>query len=144
MIAVILKRVKEIFLGSIICSALFNYFMVNSDMSETSNTARILQFCIFIVFMIYNGYMMRHLYFSVNDSFDYYLFNTVSIIITIVAVIVFRMMLSQNIYLWFFSFVHIFDFMFEEIENIFGIILFCFSLFVSCFLSEKYYDGKVR
>ncbi len=144
MIAIILKRVKELLFGSVVCSALFNYFMVNSDMAETSNTARVLQFCIFIVFMIYNGYMMRHLYISVNDSFDYYLLNTVSIIITVFIIIAFRIILSQNIYLWIFSFVHIFDFMFEEIGNIFGIILFCFSLFISCFLSEKYYDRKVR
>lgn len=144
MIAVILKRVKEILFGCIICSVFFNYFMVNSDMPETSNTARVLQLCILIVFMIYNGYIIRHLYLSVSDSFDYYLLNTVSIIITIIITLVFRMMLSQNIYLWIFSFVHIFDFMFEEIGIIFGIILFCFSLFVSCFLSEKYYNGKVR
>lgn len=144
MIAVILKRVKEILFGCIMCSVFFNYFMVNSDMPETSNTARVLQLCILIVFMIYNGYIIRHLYLSVSDSFDYYLLNTVSIIITIIITLVFRVMLSQNIYLWIFSFVHIFDFMFDEIGNIFGIILFCFSLFVSCFLSEKYYNGKVR
>ena len=144
MIAIILKRVKEILIGCVLCSVFYNFFMENSEMAETSNTARVLQLCIFAVFMIYNGYTIRHLYFSVNDSFDYYLFNTASIVITAILIVAFRMILSRNIYFWVLSIVHIFDFMFDEIGNIIGIILFFFSLFVSCFLAEKYYNGKVR
>lgn len=140
MTKIVLRRLVEMIIGCVAASALFTYCKTGSSLTQVTNEVRFFHLFLIILFMIYNGYMMRHLYLKVDDSFDYYLLNGISIILFAVISIVFKFVAGENIYNWTFSFTDIYYNMFDELGIVIAVILFYVTLMISVFFSEKYYD----
>ena len=143
MTKIVLRRFFEMLIGCIAASAILTYCKSESSFMQVTNEARFFLLFLVALFMIYNGYMIRYLYLRINDSFDYYFLNILSVALFAGISIGLKFIISENIYNWIFSFTNVIYFMFEETGNIISVILFYVLLMISVFFSEKYYDKKV-
>lgn len=143
MISVIFKRYLELLLGCIGFSLVFAYYETNSPAGDICTTTRIFIAFLIVLFMIYNGYMIRHLYLKTYDSFEYYFWNFISVIMFLGTVSLFWVFLNKVIYTWLFSFVNIFYHMFRETGYVWSSVLFYVMIAVLVFVSKIYYDRKV-
>lgn len=140
---VITKRYLSLIVGCVIASAIFAFFKANVKMNEIGNSIYILDFLLLLLYFMYSGFTVRYVYFNVDDSFDYYLYNIVAIVFFFGTVMIFKIIFTPTVFEWLFSLTDVFIHILSGVGSTLSLGILCVLILICDFLSETIYNNRM-
>ncbi len=129
--------------GCVLCSLFFVYAGENTQHSFNLSAVKFVGVILLILYMIYNGFVIKFIYFKIEDNFDYYFYNVAAFILFLLTALVVKLTCAESIYMNLFSLTNVFYFISPRINGVVSIILFIISVLVTFYASEKYYAKRM-
>ncbi len=139
----ILRRYFEMLVGCIICSLFFVYAKDNTQFTSSLNALKIVGIILLLLYLMFNGFVIKFLYFKTEDGFDYYFYNISGLVLFLLTALAIKILCSESVYMLLFSLTNVFYYVFSEINGVISVVLFICTVLLTFYLADKYYERRL-
>lgn len=111
-------------ISSIFFSLIYNYFYINTNITENSRAIKFVVLLFIFLYALFNGKFFRRAFEEIGDGAEYSFFHIISIILMISLIYILSFFVEKEIMNWLFSFPAVFGFIFSKLSYLVSLLCF--------------------